>query len=761
MERWADLLLRLRVPILVVAVLLTVPATRLALQIQPEETFDDWFWAEDPSYRTFKWFQDVFGNDMFAVVTVTDDDLFSTASLRALAALTDRLEHTPGVAEVTSLTNVEYVQGVGDELVVGPLVETIPETAAARAQVRARALGTDLYRRVLVSDDGRTAGVLVRLAEYDTGSEEQRIVGALQATVARASRELGRPFLLAGFPVLDAEILTASMADARVFLEVSAPVIFGILLLFFRRLVPAVLSFLTVGLALVLTFACYVAAGHRFGMLTAILPVLILAIGIADAVHILVHYYEELSAGRERRAALVETLRRMVRPCLFTSLTTAAGLASFLASDIPTVRLTGLYAAIGVLIAFVLSVTVLPAVLSWLPAPVAVARRGYGEGAFTRTLGRLTRFVLRYRRAILVGAVALAGLSALGAARVTSETTWLRMLRESNPLRAVYATIEARLSGVNNLEFLVRGPEGQLQDPALLRRLDRVEAFIASRPEVSKVVSLTDYVKEINRALSGGDSRAYAIPPTRAAVSQELLLYEVSGGKELADVATSDYATGRMTVWFATTSSREGARLRDAILAFARDQVGLDLVATGSASLWADMELKVLRSQARSLPLAAALITLCMVLLLRSVRLGLVSLIPNVLPIVMMFGTMGLCGIPLDITTVIVAGLALGIAVDDTIHFMTRFQRELAATGSYEQAIRRSNLTIARAMIATSVILGAGFATFTLGSFTGTVYFGVLCGLTMAYALAGDLLLLPALLLVLRPLRVAGADGRG
>jgi predicted RND superfamily exporter protein len=563
----------------------------------------------------------------------------------------------------------------------------------------------------------------------------------------------GRRVLLGGFPVLDVEILSASAADARLFLYAAIPAIFLVLFVLVRRVAAVLLSFLVVGLALLFTFGLYVAAGHKFGILTAILPVLVLGIGMAQSVHVLVHYYEELAAGHGRRRALARTIRLMGRPCLFTSLTTAVGLGSFMVADIPVLRMTGLYGALGVLISFVLTLTLLPALLSFLPPPAAVARRRYRGGWLTARLDGLTRFDVRRRRGILAGAVVLLGLAGLGAARVSTETTWLHMLRRSDPVRQVTEAIERHMGGVDNLEFLIEGPPGSLLEPAQLRRLERLAAFAAAQPGVSRVASVLDYVKEINQALHADDPRHHRIPPTREAVAQGLLLYEMSGGAELERMISVDYAAARIMVLVETMSTRESAALSDTLRAFAREALALDIVPTGHVTVMGEMEAKVFRGQIRSLTVAALLITLCMVVLLRSARLGLVSMLPNALPIAMMFGTMGWFAIPLDITTVIIAGLALGIAVDDTIHYMTRVRRELDAGHGYTDAIRRANRTIARAVVATSVILCAGFLTFTLGTFEGSFYFGVLSALTMLYALAGDLVLLPALLLVLRPIR--------
>ena len=751
---WLDGVLRRRAWVLGGTLLLTLPALWALTQLEAEDTYDSWFPASDPAYRFYKEFQKRFANDMFFVVVFRDEDLFAPETLRLIAELTARLEELPYVREVTSLTNVEYLRGEEDALVVEPLV---PEGAALDpAEVRARALAKPLYRGVLISEDGTTTAILGELQPVVSMSQEMELVNALKALVREYEAKAGKRFYLGGYPVLDAGIMEAAERDGLTFLPLTVGVVFVVLWLAFRRFAPAALSFLAVMIALAWTFGLYAGLGNAYSVLTSILPVILIAIGIADAVHILVHYYEELARGHPRGEALRLTMRKMLRPCLFTTLSTGAGFLSFLGSEIPIVRLTGLFAAIGIALAFVLTVLVLPAALSYLTAPQRTAQR-QTQGPLARVLGGLGPWTVRRPRAVLAGSAVVLGVGLLGLSQVSTETTNLLLLKEGHPLRESYDFIERHLTGLSNLEIIVEGERDALRTPALLRKLDQLSARLLEEPKATKTISVVDYVKEINQALHGDDPRFYALPDTARGVAQSLLLYEFAGGEELRDYVTGDYSAGRLTALFRTMSSRESAALQARVLQYAQE-LGLPVKVTGTIALIEAMEQKVTLSQIRSIGIALLLITGLMALLLRSWRLGLLSLVPNALPIVLMFGVMGFAGIPLDAATSIVAGLALGIAVDDTIHYLTRFRRELRATRSYPEAIKRTTRTVGRAIVFTSVILLAGFSVLLLGTFKGTTYFGLLIGMTMAFALVGDLVLLPALLLVLRPLRVIETD---
>jgi hypothetical protein len=751
-----DFILKNRIWVLGAALLLTLPALWFITGLEAEDTYDSWFSPSDPAYRFYKEFQKRFANDMFFVVVFRDDGLFSSENLTLIAELTERLEKLPYVRQVTSLTNVEYLEGREDALIVEPLVPDLDRLDPSA--VRAKALSKPLYRGVLISEDGAATAILGELLPVVSMTQEMKLVNGLNAVISEIEARTGKRFYLGGYPVLDVEIMKAAEQDGLKFLPLTIGVVFLVLWLAFRRFGPAALSFVSVVIALAWTFGLYAALGNAYSVLTSILPVILISIGIADAVHILVHYYEELSLGRPRGEALRFTMRKMLRPCLFTTLSTGAGFLSFLSSEIPIVRLTGLFAATGIGLAFVLTVLVLPAALSFLRAPRETAGR-QAQGVLLQALKRLGPWTARHPRAILAGSVVALGIGLLGITQLSTETTNLLLLKDGHPLRASYDFIERNLTGLSNLEVIVEGERDALRTPALLEKLDRLSAKIAQEPGLTKTISIVDYVKEINRALHGDDPEYYSIPDTARAVAQSLLLYEFAGGDELRDYVSGDYSAGRLTALFRTMSSRESAALQARVLDYARE-LELPVKVTGTIALLEAMEQKVTISQVRSLGIALFLIAGLMALLLHSWKLGLLSLVPNALPILLMFAVMGFAGIPLDAATSIVAGLALGIAVDDTIHYLTRFRRELRQAKSYREALIRTTRTVGRAIVFTSVILFAGFSVLLLGTFKGTIYFGLLIGLAMAFALVGDLVLLPALLLVLRPIPMGEVTAR-
>ena len=745
-----DGLLRHRLWVLAVVLLLTLPAIYALSGLESEDTYEGWFAPDDPVYRFYREFERRFADDDFFVIVFRDEKLFSRETLRLIAGLTERVERLPYVREVTSLTSVEHLRGGENALIVEPLV---PDPQRADPEIiRRKALAEPLYRGFLISEDGTSTAIFAELEGIYNTTQEKELYQKLRALVQEYEEKTGRSFYLGGHVILDVAIMEASERDMRTFIPFTVGLLFTVLWGVFRRASFAALAFVAVSLALLWTFGLYAGTGQKYNMMMSILPTIVLAIGIADAVHILVHYYEELARRHPRGKALRLTMRRMLRPCLFTTLTTGAGFISFLSSDIPVVRLTGLFAALGIGIAFVLTVLVLPATVSFLRPPTGTARK-QSKGAFARFLERLARTTVDRHKLVLWGAVGVFILGILGASRLEAETLGLKWLRDDHPLQRSYAFIEENLTGLYNLELIVEGERDALRSPEVLRKLEELAAFALEQQGVRKTISLVDYVKRINQALHGDDPRFYRIPDTAREIAQALLLYEFSGGGELRERVSGDYSAGRLTVITEALPSRAYGALRETLTDYAQE-LGLSVKATGTVVLVEAMLKKLTLSQIKSLALALVLITLLMIALLRSWKLGLLSLIPNGLPILLMFAVMGLFGIPLDAATSTVAGMALGIAVDDTIHFLTRFRRELNTSGDYRRALVQTSRTVGQAIAFTSVILLAGFSVLTLGTFKGTIYFGLLIGLTMLFALVGDLVLLPVLLLRLRPLPV-------
>jgi predicted RND superfamily exporter protein len=495
------------------------------------------------------------------------------------------------------------------------------------------------------------------------------------------------------------------------------------------------------------------------------LPSLVMVIGVADVVHVLVEHRAAVAASSGRHEAVVETLRQVGLPCLLTSLTTAVGFGSLMLSDIPQVREFGMFAALGVLLAFLIAVIGLPALLAVLPPgrlsrPLSTA----GEGRLVLLLARIDRLFPRARLPVLLtaGLVTLAG--GLGLRHLRVESSALTFLPAEHSVLRDLNVVYPRLMGTTPVivHWWDRGKgQERLRDPKILHAMDRVARAMAGVPGVRKVISITEYLKETNRVIHGGEAGQFVLPRDRRTVATYLELIEGQDPDALSAMINWDRSAANLTLMCVAHNSRAMQTILaalDRVLhspKIARAMEDGDIVAevTGLGPLLASVADRIVAGQLTSCFWALGIIALMFFMILWSVRVGLVALLPNVLPILFIVGLMGWLGITLNVFTVMIASIALGIAVDDTIHVLVRTRQEVRQSGDLRSAVSRTLASSGQAIVITTLVVGGGFLVMLLSVMIPAHHFGAMTALTLVMALLADLLLLPLLILWMRPWR--------
>lgn len=592
---------------------------------------------------------------------------------------------------------------------------------------------------------------------------------------------------------------------------ITACVIATILLLTFRSVLAALAPIAVLQASIFACVALITLVGWKLDMSFGSTPTLLTAIGVAHAVHILSEFRARLQRLGDRREALVRTLYLVGTPCLMTSLTTAVGFLAMSSAPIKSISHSGVYNAFGVIAAFALSLTLLMSLLSMgrkelagiaavLGAAVGFMLLG-GQGVVLASVGALAAgaasaglvlalferrpraqtsakggalamralaavaaFDIRHRRAILAafGLVALASLA--GMSQLVVDTNWLDDFSDRVELKAITERVDRVMGGTTNIIYLFDSgaPDG-IKDPAVLREMERLQEIGGEQSElVRKSYSLVDILKDLNQAFHGGDPAYYRIPETRELVAQYLLLYELSGGEEAEEYVSSDYRRASVEFRLALAPVSETAKLvaaLDAELA-TKPLEATTVELTGIGALWLKLLDYIVSSQVQGFGTAFVVIALMMVLIFRSLRLGMISMVPNVAPVIFTLGVMGVAGIPLDYSKVMIAAVAIGIAVDDTIHLVLRYRHEFLQSGSYAQALTDAMQDVGRALVLTSVALVAGFLVLVFSVLASQAMYGILLATTIAAALVADFLLLPALVLTFEPFGPEGARAR-
>ena len=782
LEAFAMRVCKHRFLVILIVLLATVAAASGLRNIRIDTSNESFLYPNDPVLVRYEAFRDQFGRDDLVIISVKPDVLFSYDSLTHLRDLHEALaEGVPHISNITSLVNIRETRGEGDQLIVEDLLEKWPESEMDFAILRDRVLANPLYRNRLISKDGKVTTIAIELDQYSgqsnisiddalsffdetiqppavherlTDEETHQVLMAIQAIVEAHSSD---DFFLqyAGTIAVTDSLKLALQDDMRQFIVLVIAIITFLLLIMFRSIAAVFLPLTVVLLALLSTVGLMGHLGTSLKLPTIILPSFLLAVGVGAAVHILEIFKQHQSAGAEKYEAIIGAVGHAGLPILLTSLTTAAGLGSFIFAEVAPIAELGRYAAIGVLIALVYTLTFLPAGLAILPMRKKQSNpaRGNVANRLDMVLAELASFGVRRAIPICVGSLCITVASLFLAAQLRFSHDVLSWLPDNWPVRQATQAIDQDLGGSVALEVVVDTlAENGLHDRKTLVNLDRlareIEVESVGNVTVGSIWSIAELLKEIHQALNENRPEFYRIPDNEQLIPQEFLLFENSGSDDLADLVDARFSVARFSMrvpWLDTLAYVPF--IKDVEAKFVDNFRGTaNITITGIMNLLSRTLEAAIHSTAQSYVIAFGVITVMMIALIGKFGTGLISMIPNLIPIVLTLALMQLIGIPLNLFTMLVGSIAIGLAVDDTVHFMHHFHRYFARTGNIEHSVRQTILTSGRAMLATSVILSFGFFVFCFASMSNLIHFGLLTGITILTALAADFLLAPALM---------------
>jgi predicted RND superfamily exporter protein len=553
---------------------------------------------------------------------------------------------------------------------------------------------------------------------------------------------------LTGMAVMSYTIARASKSDSETLLPLMYVLIIAVMLVLLRSFSATFAALIVVTLSAAAAVGVMAWLGIKMSPTTAVAPIIILTLAIADSVHILMTAFDEMRGGRAKREALVESLRINAEPVFITSLTTTIGFLSLNFSDAPPFRELGNVAAIGVVAAWVLSMTCIPALMSMLP--VQIKRR---EKHARLPMDRFGDFVVAKRMHLLWGVTAAALLVIAFIPRLEIDDQFVEWFDESMPFRTDTDFATANLIGPYALEFSVgSGQSGGISEPAYLERLEAFTERLGAEPGVTQVYSLTDIMKRISKSMHGDDPAWYRLPNARDLAAQYLLLYEMSlpYGLDLNSQINVDKSATRVTATLDTVSTRRMREIAGAAESWLAENApaAMQATATGSSLMFAYLTDRNIRTMLKGTVLAFLLIAATLIVALRSFRLGLISLIPNFLPVMITFGLWGIFVGEIGIIASVITATSLGLIVDDTVHVLTKYGRAKREHRlNTHDAVRFSFSHVGTALWVTTVILVAGFALLAISPIKINSDLGILTAITVSLALVLDFLLLPPLLM--------------
>jgi predicted RND superfamily exporter protein len=759
----------------------------LASQAQVDSSYEAYFDPVDPAYRAYEQFRSDFGSDEVSYVLYEAPGFefgpWNIEVMRRIVQLTEALEdEVPFVYEVRSLANAELMVGDEDGISIRELRDHFPETQERLLELRELYLAKPLIVGGILSADANHGAIVIEMDRSSTDPlEEIRLdpeggdgLDNLypQVTDAAINEILARPeyagirFDHSGDVPMNAIYNIVIAEESALLGGITAAVVALILLLFFRSIVGVLAPTIVVQISVLACVAFIVVLGWELDLSFSGVPTLLTAIGVAHSVHILSEFRTRFAELGDRREALVGTLYLVGTPCLLTSVTTAVGFASMSFVPIKSIAHMGVYSAFGVFAAFLLSLTLLLALLSFgrrAPRkPRSRAQRVDAKGGrFVHAgLAAIARFVLRCRVAILVAFAGVFVFSLSGIGRLAVDSNWLNDFSDKLPLKASTIRIDEVMGGVANLVLLFDGGEADaIKEPAVLGEVARIQEWANAQDLVRKSYSIADIVKDLNQTFHADNPAFHRLPETRELIAQYLILYESAGGAEADEYVSSDYRRAQLELRLRLGMTSETVALVRALddeLA-ARPLEASSMSMTGIGALWLKLLDYIVTSQIQGFTIAFSVIALLMCLLFRSIKTGLISMLPNLSPVLLTLGVMGWLGIPLDYNKVSIAAVAMGIAVDDTIHLVSRYRHEFLLCGDYREALRASLLDVGRAVVITSIALVAGFLVLLVSVFDSQATRGLLLATTIVTALVADFLLMPALVLTFQPFGPEGA----
>ena len=755
-------LVRYRWPVLVLCLLATFACAAGTRHLTDNPDSRVFFSEDNPQLKALERFENTYSRNenVVYVLAPRDGDVFSPRTMEAIDWLTEATWQTPYSQRVDSITNFQWTRADGDDLVVSDMYPGAGRASDADLET-ARAVVLDRPTLVnrLVDEEGSvtSVNVTVVLPNEDVDTMTQRERDAVPEIVA-FTRARAAEFREA-YPDIDL-YLTGSVMFSIAFSEVPQqdmatrfPIMVLLILLIVGVSVRSVLWTVVALVSVVLTVVATLGVAGWLGVIlnagTSGAPIIILTLAIAHSVHVMVTCEQQLREGFSKHDAIVESLRVNLPPVFVTSATTAIGFLSLNFSDAPPFRLLGNMVAGGVMIAFVLSLTLVPAAMAVLPA-----RRRRGGRLAAHAMTGFSEFVIARRGILIWVSGAVIALLAIGTTRITLDDDFVKYFDDSFPIRIASDFAQERLTGLNVLEYSVpAGREGGVSDPEFLAHLERFAEWLRAQPNVRHVYALTDIVKRLNENLHGDDPAFYALPDSADLAAQYLLLYELSLPLGLDLNSTIDVGKSATRV-SASVVDMSSAEMRDlnarAEAWLAENAPALQTQGTGLSLMFSFISERNIEAMLFGSLLALVLISFVLIVALRSVKVGLVSLVPNLFPAAMAFGLWGYLVGEVGLAIAFAAAVTLGIVVDDTVHFLSKYLRARREEGMDPVAATRYAFkTVGMALWVTSTCLVAGFLVMATSGFKVNADLALLSAVTISFALAADFLFLPPLLMKL------------
>ena len=755
---WADFVIKKRPLVLFVSLVFLVLGIITGSGIPFNNNTEQYFVEGDANLTNFNKLLDLFGDNEYLVVGIeakeNDSDIFYPETINLVEAITDFLERQEYVTQVRSITRYQYTDSSQGSLNTDYLIKDVgrfsidhelQDEARSKIKTEPLALGT------IVTSDLKHTRIAARV-DYigDTAKHKVELVNRLYHFVHEEGLDQkGYRIHYSGRPVLNYMFEVFAQEDSKILNPLMLFLITGILFLHFRSFVFAIAPWAVVisSISCLLGIQSLLKYPHT-PIDSALVPTMII-IGIGASVHILTEFSNNLTTLNNSKRAAKNAIIEIWKPCFFTALTTSVGFLALSVTNIDPVKEFALLGALAPLLIFIFATTTLPALLSYKNFKMGSPNEKYSTSYISTIMHSLPGFTLKYRLPIFFLLLLSMIFITISVPRLNVDTNFFNYFKKDNPARIDMLYFDDVFDGALSLEFIIDSGDKQgIKDPSFLTQVELLQKSLEEMDFLGKSNSVVDYLKDVNQSLNNDDPDYYILPSTREMVAQMLFLYRNSGPDEdLSDILDFDERYVRLSIPTKNMSASELSVKLELISELLRTEFSnLNVSLTGDVVMFHAQEEYTNEGMFKSFYMALVLICICFVVVFRSVKYGLLSVVPSIIPILMTGGIVALLDINLDLGTMVIGAITMGIAVDDAIHFMNRYVNAKKNSKNTKASILEATTTTGRAVLLSSIVLVLGFSVLSFASFVPVILTGLFVALIMTLAVIGDLVCLPALL---------------
>lgn len=769
MKRYVRILLKYRIIILTCVIIITTFFGYYAMRMSTDNSIEIWLSENDKDMDYYKVFLEKFGDEEFLVVAFSAVNIFTKDRIQYINTIAEKLKKLDGIGRVISIADVFK------DKITSPVFQKKIASQQGRTFMnifKQQLLTDSLYQNTVISQNGKTTAIIATVKCAGPNSRKQlvsKVKKVLKETTVRPAdtEKRKQKYYLAGPSVVNAELDRMSKQDMTKFTPLMFAMSIIVLGCLFKKISGILIPMLTVGVCIIWIAGCFVLFGQTMNMISNMLLPLTFIIALSASIHLISYYYQESKFFIHKEDAICDTLRHAGIPILMTSITTAIGFASLTTSSIPPVFITGLFMGGCAALTFIIGMTLIPILLSFVPSHRSIdaenillsenslAERHDRKRGFDLLLSGLGRFIINYKGYVLLSGLVVGLFFVWGISKLQVESDLMASFPKNSQIARDNAHIESHLMGLLPVEIVAEATNGiSILQPGVLNNLVDLQKYLHGIPEVTGSLSVANYIQKTHQLMNDDKPQYYAIPDTEKESMDYVKLASVYGDKYVNCLYTKGHTDARISVRMKQVGSNRYQAVIKSIKEYIHkhlDTTALTWHITGIVPLLISVQDNILRSEIQSFSLAFLLTFISTAVVLKSIKIGLISVIPNLLPSTITLGLMGLTGMKLDAATVMIASIALGISVDNTIHIFYRFKKELSVSGDASKAICHTLEGVGKTALFTSLSAAIGFMVFSFSSFKPVQYFGILTSVTMLNAIISDLFISPSCLMLFKP----------